>query len=225
MFEYFNNILCVQGGWLYDSNNVMTINNYRNLQRRNILRIIRKGGNGRTALVDYESIPQRFKAIIIERFGDPYKTTKHTAFKDYLEQDAKAVEYFNNYTLDSGEALPEKNKKEYIANASVLNAINTIITNRTAKNKALGGNASRLWDKMAEIISELPVHSYPHSLPKNVRRLKEKYKAYQTEGYSILVHKGFSNKNSEKINDDAKIWVLSRWADQINKCASINQLP
>lgn len=223
MFEYFDNsVLCIQGRALYDEG-IMSQANYKQLKSR-YFDTVRTGGNGRTALISYESIPERFKIKIEEQFGDPYKTTKHSQFKNYLHQDTKAIEFFNDYTLDNGEALPEKNKREYIANASVLNAIHTITSQNTARRKALGGSKTKIWDKIAVIIQDLPKHSFPHSLPSNVRRLKQKIKSYKATGYEALIHKGFCNKNSEKINDDAKLWMLSRWADQVQKCATVAQL-
>ena len=223
MFEYFdNNILCVEGRALYE-NGIMSQPNYKQLKSR-YFETVRTGGNGRTALIAYNSIPERFKLKIEEQFGDPYKTTKHSQFKNFLFQDTKAIEFFNDYTLDNGEALPEKNKREYIANASVLNAIHTITSKNSARRKALGGSQTKIWDKIATIIQDLPKHTYPHSLPSNVRRLKQKLKSYKATGYEALIHKGFCNKNSEKINDDAKLWILSRWANQIQKCATVAQL-
>jgi hypothetical protein len=224
MFQFHNNILCVEGGWLYQEAEVMTFDNYKKLQLRNWLKVIRRGCKGTPALVEFDSMPERFKSEIITKYGDPYKVTKNIQFKDYLNRDLTAVEYFNNYTLDNGKALPEKNIEEYIANATILNAIHNIVTNRKAKRKALGGSTAKVWDKMSEVINELPEHTYPHSLPKNVRRLKDKYTSYKKHGYESLIHKGFCNSNSEKINEDAKIWLLSRWADRVNKVATLHQL-
>lgn len=224
MFEYHNNILCVQGGWLYGDGEVLSESNYKNLSKRNQLKKVVIGGNGRTALVEYDSIPMRFKEIIVSKYGDPHKTTKHTSFKDCLEQDLKAVEFYTNYTLDNGSALPEKNRLEYIANATILNLAHKIVTDLTTKRKALGGGTKQVWDKLSDIISELPKHTYPHSLPKNPRRLQDKSKKYQKEGYSSLIHSGFCNNNSEKINDAAKVWLLSRWSDRVIKVANMSQL-
>ena len=224
MFEYFNNILTVHASWLYGDGNIITESNYKLLCFRGWINVIRRGCKGTPALVEYSSIPDRFKEVIIEKYGDPQKTTKQNNFKDFIELDAKALQFFNDYTLDSGDALPEKSKNEYVANAVVLNAVHKIITERSAKRLALGGKTSKLWDKMADIISELPRHTYPHSLPKNPRRLKEKYKSYSKQGYESLIHRGFCNKNSEKINDDAKSWLLSRWANQTDRCATYKQL-
>ena len=98
------------------------------------------------------------------------------------------------------------------------------MNDRTAKRRVLGGRTTKIWESIATVIQELPKHTYPHSLPTNVRRLKEKLRNYRKNSYISLIHKGFCNKNSEKINNDAQMWLLSRWADRINKVANIKQL-
>ncbi len=221
--QYYNNILCVEGGWLYNEAQVMSQQNYKQLRRR-CLEVLRRGGNGRTALIAYDSLPQRFKDKIIELFGDPYEKTKHISFSNYLEYDTAAQEYYNNYTLDSGDALPEKTIKEYVANATILNACNNLLKSMGGRRKALGGGASKAWDKISDIISELPRHTYPHSLPKNVRRLKQKNKVYLEKGYESLIHGNFCNKNSEKVCNDSKLWILKTWANQVERCTSAAHL-
>lgn len=225
MYQYSeNNVLCVHGGSLYDEQfGIMSQSNYKYLKGR-YFDTVRAGGNGRTSLIAFESIPEKYKQKVIQLFGDPYKAVKHNQFKNYLEQDNRAIEYYNDYTLDSGDALPEKNKKEYAANAAVLNAIHTITTQNTARRRALGGSKTKIWHKIVEVIQQLPKHTYPHTLPTNVRRLKQKLADYKANGYESLIHRGFCNKNSEKVTEDAKLWILSRWADRFNKVANVAQL-
>lgn len=202
MFEFQNNILCVEGGWLIDSG-IMSKSNYHKL-RRLYFQVIRRGCNNRPALISWESIPNRFKENIIDQFGDPTKTQRKSTFNKYLTTDQLAFKYFTNYTLDSGTALPDRNIKEYTANASVLNAIDTVTTNLMARRRTLGGSV-KIWDKVAEVIQELPKHTYPHTLPTNQRRLKQRLKLYKSDGYESLIHKNFCNTNSEKLCDNANI--------------------
>jgi hypothetical protein len=223
MFQYFNNILAVEIGVLCETG-ILSMPNLKLLRHRGKVNQLRRACKGVSGLLEYASLPERFRTVIEERFGDPRLTTKHNRFIDQLELDTKANEFFNAYTLDNGYPLPEKAKAEYISNAVVLNAIQEVINNRSARVHSLGGKISKIWDNLALIVSELPRHTYPHSLPLNVRRLKDKYFAYKKDGYQSLVHKGYCNKNSEKINDAAKPWLLARWADRVNRCATYKQL-
>lgn len=222
MFEYYNNILCVHASWLIESE-IVSEPNYKQLVRRGHFQKLTVGGNGRKALIAWETMKEDFKKIIISLVGDPTEKAKHITFVDYIKSDEFASQFFNNHTLESGESLPEKNIKEYTTNAEILNAVGVVLKSTTAKRKALGSKV-KPWEKIAEIVSELPKHKFPHSLPTNSRRLSDRYKLYVSEGYESLIHKQFGHKNAEKINDDAKSWVLARWSDQVKKCTGYTQL-
>lgn len=228
MFEYVNsNVLCVNAGWLLE-NIIPSKNTYESYKKRGHLKVLQRGGNGRPALIEFDSIRKDIKDRIIAIAGDPKEKAKHITFIDYLKPDSEAAEFFNNYTLENGDALPEKNKFEYIANAEVLNAVEHIIQSTMSRRKALGSKV-KPWEKLAEVISKLPVHQYPHSLPTNPRRLRDKFNLYKGDGpkardYQSLVHKGFCHKNTEKLGDDAKRWVLARWCDRVDRCATHAQL-
>lgn len=224
MFEYYqNNILCVQANWLVDAE-IVTLFNYRALVSRGHLKRLQLGGNGRKALIQFDTMRSDIKNKVIELAGDPYAKVTTITFTDYILDDQKAYEFFRNYTLDSGEALPERNIKEYCCNASIANAINTIVNSKLAQRKALAGSKVNVWERIAEVVSELPKHTYPHSLPRNQRILRDKVKQYLNDGYGVFIHKAFGSKNAEKINDDAKSFVLARWCDRVKRVANYNQL-
>ena len=224
MFEYYQNTLCVQSGWLLEAEIVKAVGTYKSLTQRGLFNVLRRGCRNTPALVEYDSIPERYKKAIIKIAGDPHATTKHISFQDYLKQDVKALDYFNRYAIPDGSPLPEKNKTEYAANAAVLNAIDELINNKLAKRKALGNSKTKVWEKLTEIIADLPFNQWPHKLPANSRRLKHKFAEYKKRGYEELIHGNFCNKNSEKINEDAKMWLIQRFADRIDKVANVEQL-
>ncbi|MDI1305385.1 MAG: hypothetical protein PSX42_11155, partial [bacterium] len=178
MFEYYqNNILCVQASWIVESG-IISEPNYKQLCSRGHLKKMTTGGNGRKALIQFDTMRSDIKNKVIELAGDPYAKVTTITFTDYILDDQKAYEFFRNYTLDSGEALPEKNIKEYCCNASIANAINTIVNSKLAQRKALAGSKVNVWERIAEVVSELPKHTYPHSLPRNQRILRDKVKQY-----------------------------------------------
>lgn len=224
MFEFFNNQLVVHASWLYEDSSIMSFSNYRNLSGRKRLNVVQRGGHGRKALVEYDSLPMRFKVRIEQILGNPYNLVRKDRFIDYLEIDLEAKNYYDRYTLADGSALPEKKRKEYTANASILKAADKIVDKKMASRRALGRGKGNVWESVANVIAELPKHQWPHSLPRNYRRLKEKCKVLRNDGYEALIHKGFCNKNSEKLSEEAQLWVFSRWADRINKVPGIKEL-
>lgn len=224
MFEYFqNNILCVQAQWLV-SENIISEPNYKQMCLRGHLNKVQTGGNGRKALIQFDTMRSDIKNKVIQLAGDPYAKVTNITFVDYIEHDQKAYDFFRNHTLDSGEALPEKNQFEYCCNAEILNAINFLEKSKMAQRKALAGSKINFWLRIAEVVAELPKHTYPHSLPANHRRLKDKVKQYLNDGYECLIHKAFGSKNAEKINDEAKSFVLARWCDQVKRVPNYAQL-
>ena len=205
--EYHNNILCVEAGWLIDEG-IVSKSNYRNLTQRGWLKVERRACKGTPALISFDSIPERFKKQIIDKVGDPHKTTKHTQFKAYIKPDAEAMEFYSSYRLEDGRSLPEKAIQEYCTNASLLNALIRFDSDKVAKRRALGGSARGIWDKMAVVVDRLK-DEYPHTLPANSRRLKDRLKKYKDEGYMALVHKNYCNDNSRKVSADLERLILS----------------
>lgn len=231
MVEFYQNTLCVQGGWLYGDGGIMSQSNYKNLVYRNKMVKLNIGGNGRNALIAYESIPEHIQKKIVDKIGDPYAAVKHIILEDYIKIDFEAESYFRMYTLEDETALPNKTQEEYTHTAMVLNACHYIATNVVVQKKF--GGKSKMWKNMAEAVAELPAHTYKCKLPRNHRDLKAKTLAYKgiklsnrypTEGYEGLIHKGFLNNSAEKLSDEGKRWALARWSNQVEKCVSLPHL-
>ncbi|HEY3389240.1 MAG TPA: hypothetical protein VGK38_06680, partial [Prolixibacteraceae bacterium] len=207
--EYYNNVLCVQAGWLINDAAVISENNYRSLVTRDKINVVRRGCLNTPALVAYDSIPERFRALITEKYGDPRKGISTNLLIDKIDQDAKANEYFSEYLLPTKHHLPSKVQLEYYTNAIILNACNRMINDRKSFRRSRGGNAPRMWDELARLIEDLSSATYPHTLPANARRLEDRYKRYMAEGYQSLIHKNFCNKSAAKVNDDIKESMLT----------------
>ena len=71
--EYYNNILCVEAGWLINEVGVLSNTNYDALVQRRQLNVVRRGCLNTPALVAYDSIPERFRKLIADKYGDPRK--------------------------------------------------------------------------------------------------------------------------------------------------------
>lgn len=208
--QYYNNILTVEANWLIEQG-IMTTANYRNLTTRQDLRVVRRGCRGQEALVDYESMPERFKRKVDEIVKDPYKAVRYNMLAELINHSTEASEFFEGYMLADGRHLPADKRRQYYADAIVLNAIHELINKRAAKRRALGKVATRFWGEIAECVQELDVVRYPHALPANARSLERKYKAYKADGYEVLIHKAYlaEQKNAAKISDENQISMLA----------------
>lgn len=245
--EYYKNTLCIEAGWLIE-NGIMSDHTLKNLKRRKQIEGVRRACLNTPALVSYESIPYRFQKKIRAIIGDPHKAAAKSTLKDLISEDEAARKFFRTYLMDNGEHLPSNAQKEYTFNASILNAIHQIVTDRSTRVKALGSKSKGMWQKLANAVLNLDKTVFKHSLPpypkydengeqlplspNAYRKLQDRYKKYiatdnskySRVGYESLIHGNWCNKNSEKINEEAKIWVLSRWTSMINRAATEKQL-
>lgn len=207
MFEYRQNTLCIESAWLWNSD-VMTEGNYKKLCSIGKIKKLSIGGNGRKALVAFESLPDRFKKVIREKVGDPYASVKNIVFSDYMEWDHEAEQYYKDYILEDNSNLPEEKQQEYTHQAIVFNTVNHIALNVVVQ-KRFGGR-KQMWDRMLKAIQSLP-ETWLHTRYKNVISFKRAFKRYQEEGYASIVSGKFLNNNSSKIVDDVADWILAQY--------------
>ena len=106
---------------------VMSVSNYGNLTKRRRVYMLRDGkGLGRYALVEYSSLPERFRLRFEAKYGDPEELLRDD--RPALVINAEARRYFSgidkdHYLLQTGDCLPEEKIDEYTQNASVLDAL------------------------------------------------------------------------------------------------------
>ena len=207
MFEYYQNTLGVASSWLINEG-FLSDSNLKLLIHRGKIKKLTIGGNGRKALVAYESIPDRFKKLILEK-EDPYAIVKNINFRDYMVWDSIAADYYADYLLDNNEHLPEEKQKEYTHQAIMFNAVKHIATNVVVQ-KRFGGK-KQMWDRMLEAIGNLP-ETWLHTRYKNVVSFKRAIAKYQDEGYGSIVSGKWLNSNPSKIVDEVADFILSQYS-------------
>jgi hypothetical protein len=209
MFEYYNNILGIQLGKLIADGLLSKRQyDYYTIERQQMY-IIRRACKGTPALVAYDSLPERIKAEITRRYGDPYRIAHRAILEQYIQPDPKAANYYATYQLPDGRNLPQKKQLQYFAEAIILNALKTYITELRNRRKNLSAKKSDIWTIAAGAVAELDKTKYPHDLPTNPRRLYERYQKYLQYGYVANVHGGYCNANSRKTNELIERIVIS----------------
>lgn len=221
MFDYVNDTLVVEARSLYDESSLglLSYDNYKKLCSRGKLHKVVKGGNGRSAMINYSSMPDELKSKIKKLCNgkSPYEIAQQNKLKQLIEGDLNAFRFFEEYRYGEGDTLPVEKIHQYTADAKVLNAIEEFIRNKNAWKKTMGSRKSNLWDDISDMVNEIKGDDIPHDLPKKPRPLRNKYKRYQDESYAALVHGAFGNKNTEKISDVGKAWLLANWATNVEK--------
>ena len=211
--EYFNKILCVTSPELTSGSNPIfkegTLNVYAS--KGKISRVHRFGGEGGYTLYAWSSIPQKYKARYMERYGDPEQRMKEAMMRDRIRLDSEAREFFESFTYEKNgkqEHLTEKLIEEYTINASVLKELLKMMAQRRAIRQSLNGSTAGAWEVIYQS-SEAMREEYQHTLPQNEARLKAKIKAFKADGYKSLISGKVGNRNTVKITKEFGLLLIA----------------
>jgi len=165
-----------------------------------------KGGNGRTILIEFDSLPPKYKAKVIEKYGDPEKAASEKTFMDLIEVTDEIRAFFRDYVFDDGSHITDEKQSLYCNEAAILEALkkvyNETMSVRRRSNKKLPRG---FWEDAAKTIAGI-AEKYEHKLPAS-RRIKDRFIAYLTEGFVSIIHGNWGHNNSVKINDKAALSV------------------
>lgn len=206
--EYYGNIIAVTVDELTGGENpVITPANYQNLRHRGGINILRHGrGYGSYALIEYVSLPERFKTRFVAKYGNPDELMKKEQIG--LSQDLKARQFFYDHVLPNGERIPEPKQEEYTVNARVLNALQDMFNTQKAMRRACNNNTPIIWSNIFRASEELR-ETYHHTLPKSEARLRDKMREYAKTGYACLISGKFGNTNTLKITKAGERQIIA----------------
>lgn len=211
--EYFNRIVCVTYEDLTSGKDaIMKKEALVSLLRRHPHLRISRGCRSNNALIDYYSLPLRYRQLFEEKHGDPKELLEKEAVKATLVFDSEARAFFTGYRYDKGTetntGLPIELVEEYTINASVLNILLERHSDCKALRRACGGTVRGVWEIVAETSEELR-DRYGHTLPTNVARLRERINRYRKEGYPSLISGKVGNRSAAVIDGDAARCVIA----------------
>lgn len=170
-----------------------------NVRQRNF-NVLQRACRCKKALVEYRSLPERFRTRFEAKYGDPEKMMKQDEMQ--LAHDAEAQKFYHDHLLPNGEHLPEEKQAEYTTNARVLNALLDMLNTQKAMRRARNNNTPVIWSSIFRAAEDLRA-AYGHTLPQSEARLRDKIRQYQKEGYGCLVSGKFCNSNTLKITKAA----------------------
>lgn len=201
--EIYNGVTCVPVAELLERG-MISVPYYKKLSRDGRIRVVRRGCRCTPALVEYDTLPWRMKEELQRVYGDPRRAAERSTFVDGVEIDGVAVKFFAEWEFvdkESGQTtrLKAEKQREYVNNASVIRALLRTLRDMQQARRTGGRGVSGFWDK-AVVWAEEAMDCYPHSLPSNPRRLKDKCESFVQEGYRVLIHRGYQNDNRQKID-------------------------
>ena len=177
----------------------LTMDQFKKDKQRYFLQTVR-ACKGQPVLIEWSSILEKRRAILKARYGDP-SPRKFSTFADQVHPDPEAYDYYSTYKLSDGRTLLPEVIAEYCNNAAVLTAAGKVAQDSINMRKALGNppRVDSVWQSVAGSVAEVK-EVWPHSLPENTRRLRDKYKEFMQQGYDALIHRNFCNQNSRRVN-------------------------
>jgi hypothetical protein len=166
-------------------------------------------------LLRFDKLRTDLKLKLKEKYGNDLEAAmRRNKLAEMIEPDLAAARFYADYQFDDGSNIKPERQAEYNANAMVLNAVGKLVSDRRGKLKSIGNACTMLWNEASEAVNNLDTQQYPHTLPSNPLRLKEKYRNYIDHGYLHLVHKGKGNANAKKVNGAAERLILSLYCQQ-----------
>lgn len=198
MPEYYNNILCLTYNELMELGVTKCI--YDKMLQRGKLKQARRACYGNSALVAYDSLPDRIKTDAISRFGNPYQDAQYSFFKQHCEPSIEARQHFAKYLVGGVKNLPFEVQELYANNVMVIKAIRSVVNNRKALIKALGNTGGNIWQQVSDVVNALRT-VLNHDLPSNPRRLQDKVNQFNKDGYDTIISGKWLNKNASKVTD------------------------
>ena len=211
--EYYDNELCVTYKELTSgSDPVIKYQTLRkNITRGNIRTANRGGGEGSYALIIYSSLPEKYKARYVAKYGDPVEALKLQRMRNRVKIDEKAREFYETFKYDMNGVQTGLSKKliaEYTLNASVLNTLVCDLEDKTTNRKMLGNSLNTLWECVAATSENLR-KIYGHTLPENLVRLRGKIRCYKLQGYPSLISGKVGNASTLKITEEAGRFLIA----------------
>lgn len=202
--EYYGNKLCISYPEFVDSG-IVSVANYKQLAARGRIDVVRRGGgaNGCCALIAIDSLPSKYKEAVEEMYPGGDEVRIKTWILSNYEMDQAAVAFFYDRSK-TGIDLDEKNKREYIINASVLNCCIKLYERARDSQRLFGGKYN--WDMMAKTIETLR-KELGHTLPASTLRFRKKVNDYKRNGYGSLISGKFGNQNTRKVDYKTKLLV------------------
>ncbi|OAV65499.1 hypothetical protein Barb6XT_02385 [Bacteroidales bacterium Barb6XT] len=216
MPEYYKNTICLSYGELtagdpkagdVEKAPVMTVVIYRHLYNRNQVTVLRRGCYGTPTLIEYRSLPLRFKERVCAKYGDPERSLLKCDLRNMAVKDLKAEAFHQGYSFDGrgfDRLTPE--------------AVMALYDRRTMAWRSRNGSTREVWPVISRELNAVQAE-FGCRLPENAVSLRRKVALYREQGYASLISKKHGNANGRKVKSreqDALLTELIGYGGNLN---------
>lgn len=218
--QYLNKtILCLEGKEFIKTpdnpKGLVPKGTYDSLKSRGQIIVHGRGGNGSNILIEFETMPELYRRLVIQSLGDPYEYAAIQPIRDLIKLDIKALRFFEKHELPDGRLLPDDHQRQYVKAASVMNMITEVYADKKWLKKEVNISLGQFWEilgKMKEVADA--------GLPSSRRKLEPKWQEYKEHSYAALISKKFCNDNRAKVTAELANLLLSLYAQDNKPYAS-----
>lgn len=170
---------------------------------------LRRACFGQEALVLFSSLDRQTKDALTIKFGNPQTEVKKSWFAQHYIADRKAFDFYLAYTYgEENKKLDLKYVEQYTYNASVLNTVLLMKTNRKAYIKALGVTSVDIWQSLSNDVNSF--REVEHNLPPSKDGLRRKVTEYDKKGYISVISGKHLTKNAKKVKAKEQLALLEK---------------
>lgn len=201
--EMIGNTLCVTYKELVE-NGIVSKPTYDKYARNERITFLQRGGNGRKALIVYQSLPEKWRTECDAKLKEEFEVMKRQEEEKYISTqirfDREAVDFYKKYVSPNGGEISTERQLEYILNAQVMNEMVRVEKERIAEHSKNGfSRRAETWSSVLKTCEALRERCH-HTLPANPGRLREKFNAYKKNSYVALVNGNVGNKSARIVN-------------------------
>ena len=166
--------------------------------------------DSRARLVAYEPLRTKYKTLIQEKYGCPYRFAKMAMIEQAIplinNEDRNIID---GYELPGGQRLSTKEREKYKRAARVLAYLSELPRlSKSIANSWGFDSADDFWVTVRNYIKKNKI-----ALPTS-RRLEAKVREYQEKRAIVVIHEGrYGNKNGEKLNELHRLLLAELMAD------------
>lgn len=209
-YEYINGKLGVQSRFIVRGRDahpeslclITTQGLHARIKKEQTIRLRLQGPNT-PALVQFDTLPQKWQEAIVRMWGNPPKLVQQSLFEKNFVRDMSAFDFFSMFRFPDDTSLDNEKVEEYTLNASVLNTAGRIYDMRYKLRKELRGEVRDIWGIITNEVNRYKKES-GHNLPENEQYLRKIYNKYKKNGYADLISKKHKNANARKVFDETE---------------------